>query len=144
MAPHLVSASALRAASRWWVLAAMGAGLLSACSPANSPGGEPACVAAMATVPNSAHPGQTIKVPMENLYSDCYDQGQGLANPGADTVTLTLFDGATQTTVATATAPVEADARALVTLTVPADASRGLAVVYNGLTMGVVTIAPAK
>jgi hypothetical protein len=81
---------------------------------------------------------------MENLYSDCFDLGEGLPNPVADSVTLTLMDGATQTTVAPATAPVDADASAVVKLKIPADASRALVVVYNGWTMGAVTIAPAK
>jgi len=139
MALHPGSTRAPRAASHWCVIAALGAGLLAACSPAES-----ACAGPAATIPSSAHPGQTIKVPLENLISDCYDQGEGLANPVADTVTVTLFDGATQETVATATAPVDADARAVVKLTVPTDASGSLVIVYDGVTMGAVTIVPAE
>lgn len=80
-------------------------------------------------------------MPMEHLYATCDDQGDGLADPVADSVTLALFDGATQTTVATGTAPVGADATAVVELTIPADASGTLVLVYDGVTMGEVTIA---
>jgi hypothetical protein len=120
------------------VLVAMSAGLVSACSDAAH-----SCAGPEATTPVAAYAGQTLQIPIENLVEVCDDRGEGEDAPVSDTVTVELVDGASQTTVATATTEVNPDATAVVRITVPKEASGTLIFVLDGFTYSELRIDPA-
>lgn len=104
-------------------------------------GSEAACAAVTAEIPATAQAGQTIEIEVANLFATCNDQGAG-ANSAPDEVTLELMSpDAPEKTVATGTADVTDDGRAVVSVAIPGDATGTLSVVYDDVSLGTVDIA---
>lgn len=100
------------------------------------------CIAVSASVPTVAAPGEQVEVTLADVLPGCNVHGSA-ARPGSDAVELKLVAVDTsQQILATGTAAVTAAGTAVVTLTIPRDASGHVSVELDGVSLGTLKVTP--
>jgi hypothetical protein len=102
--------------------------------------GQGSCAAPRAEMPSTAAAGTTVTVKMFELWASCADQGQGASAPMTKVEVRGVSTKDPNKVLTTAVADVGKDASAVVTLSLPTDASGTLTVQVGDQTVGQLTI----
>lgn len=102
--------------------------------------GQGSCAAPRAEMPSTAAAGTTVTVKMFELWASCADQGQGASTPMTKVEVRGVSTKDPNKVLTTAVADVGKDASAVVTLSLPTDASGTLTVQVGDQTVGQLTI----
>jgi len=100
------------------------------------------CVAPHADLPATVSAGETLTIDVYDLWATCYDTGCGGPNGPLTSVTVEAVTGGN--VVATATAPVNSQATAQVSLTIPSDATGMLTIRTSGTVFDLGTVDVVK
>jgi hypothetical protein len=89
----------------------------------------------------TATSGQTIEVDLANVYSECNDQGELTISGPSPVATIELVSIDTREKVlATGKSTAAKDGTATVELTIPSDEAGTISVMYEGVSLGTVTV----